>query len=60
MSVGEIIDVYELTPVDCILCVWGPEVGFDHGGSEFFDTDEWLGHVPVQFFINDGFEFERI
>lgn len=43
------VEVYPLEPVGDTLCVWGEDIGggFD-GPSEIWDTDEWLGHIPVR------------
>lgn len=41
-------DVYELTPCGGILCFWGSDLGVDlTGPSQVWETDEWLGHIPV-------------
>jgi hypothetical protein len=47
------VDVYPLDPVGGVLCVWCDDIGMsDISRTEFWDTDEWLGHVPVEFLIN--------
>jgi hypothetical protein len=45
----EEFDVYPLEPVcGAPLCVWAEEAGIiGLTTSEVWDTDEWLGHVPV-------------
>ena len=41
-------DVYPLEPVGGRLCVWAEEIGmFLDGPSQVWDSDEWLGHLPV-------------
>lgn len=54
----EEIEVYELDPVGGTLCIWGPDVGITYTGAadtQFpWDTDEWQGHIPVQFYDDEG------
>lgn len=55
---GEVIefDVYPLP--NGMLCGWCEDLGLDLSVSEFWDTDEWLGHVPVVLMREYGrFEF---
>ena len=43
-------DVYPLDPACGILCAWCDEVGLrDIALTQFWDSDEWLGHIPVHF-----------
>jgi hypothetical protein len=43
----EEIDVYPLVPVNSILCLWGPDIGYQGDSSDIWDTDEFIGHIPV-------------
>lgn len=55
---GEEIEVYALEPVGGTLCVWGPDVGNSYTGEAdtqmVWDTDEWQGHIPVDWFDDKG------
>jgi len=55
---GQEIEVYELEPVGNTLCIWGPDVGITYSGAaetqSIWTTDEWQGHIPVQFFDCEG------
>jgi hypothetical protein len=43
------LDVYALDPCDGILCIWSDDIGGCLSGpSDVWDTDEWLGHIPVE------------
>jgi hypothetical protein len=44
---GQLLEVYELTPVGGILCFWADDLSPFSGISEFWNTDEWSGHFPV-------------
>lgn len=55
---GELIDIYRLEPAGGQLCFWGPDVGITYSGAcetqGIWDTDEWQGHVMVQFYDDVG------
>lgn len=44
---GDELEVYPLDPMGGMLCIWGPEVGYMGGESDIWDSDEWIGHIPV-------------
>lgn len=47
------LDVYALDPCDGILCIWVDDIGGClTGPSDFWDTDEWLGHIPVELAVS--------
>lgn len=56
---GEILDVYELEPVNNTLCIWCQDVNItytdpSHSGGlhqTIWITDEWLGHIPVSHYV---------
>lgn len=54
----EEIEVYPLEPVGGTLCIWGPDVGISYSGvaetQGIWTTDEWQGHIPVQFYDDNG------
>lgn len=49
---GTQIDVYPLEPVNNILCVWAGDVGINLNTTDVWSTDEWLGHIPVDYYVN--------
>lgn len=55
---GDVVEAYPLTPVGGVLCIWGPEHHVEI--YNIWDTDEWNGHVPVDYFHREGYEFERV
>ncbi len=43
-----IFEVYELTPVNNLLCVWHEDIGLDCDGHEGIWSDsEWVGHIQA-------------
>lgn len=50
---GTQIEVYPLEPVNNILCVWAGDVGINLNTSDVWSTDEWLGHIPVDYFVSE-------
>jgi len=42
------LEVYPLEPCGNILCFWAADLGIFLDTSDFWDTDEWLGHIPVE------------
>jgi hypothetical protein len=47
---GEILEVYELEPAGNVLCVWWKDVGQPVDTTDFWSSDEWLGHIPVHLY----------
>lgn len=52
------LDIYELEPMNNVLCIWGPDVGITNTTQStdsykeqdvFYDT-KWQGHISIKFY----------
>ena len=52
------IEIYRLEPAGGQLCFWGPDLGITYSGAQetqgIWDTDEWQGHIRVEFYDRIG------